>query len=75
MDKPEKDDRNQRLEIIKAYYTFEETGQKLTDNKVGQVMLNQIRKMASFDIPREELDQIIQDIHEDLKELGFEIKV
>jgi len=37
-------------------------------------MLNQIRKMVSFDIPREELDQIKQDIREDLKELGFEIK-
>jgi len=30
--------------------------------------------MVSFDIPREELDQIKQNIHEDLKELGFEIK-
>jgi len=37
-------------------------------------MLNQIRKMVSFDIPREELDQIKQDIREDLQEFGFEIK-
>ena len=71
---PEQDDRNQRLEIMKAYYAFEESGQKLTDDQAGRVMLNQIRKMVSFDIPREELDQIKQDIHEDLKELGFEIK-
>jgi hypothetical protein len=34
-------------------------------------MLNQIRKMISFDIPREELDQIKQDIRVELKELGF----
>jgi len=60
VDKPEQDDGNQRLEIIKAYYTFEESGQKLTHDQVDQVMLNQIRKMASFDIPREELDQIKQ---------------
>jgi len=37
-------------------------------------MLNEIRKMVSFDIPRDELDPIKQDIREDLKELGFEIK-
>jgi len=74
MNNPEQDDRNQRLEIMKVYYAFEESGQKLTDDQVGQVMLNQIRKMVSFDIPREELDQIKQDIREDLKELGFEIK-
>jgi hypothetical protein len=30
--------------------------------------------MVSFDIPREELDQIKQDTGEDFKELGFEIK-
>jgi len=34
MNNPEKDDRNQRLEIMKAYYTFEESGQKLTDDQV-----------------------------------------
>ena len=59
---------------MKAYYAFEESRQKLTDDQAGRVMLNQIRKMVSFDIPREELDQIKQDIREDLKELGFEIK-
>ena len=60
---------------MKAYYVFEESRQKLTDNKAGRVMLNQIRKMVSFDITREELDQIKQDIREDHKDLGFEIKV
>jgi hypothetical protein len=34
MDDPEQNDRNQRLEIMKAYYTFEELGQKLTDDQV-----------------------------------------
>jgi len=41
---------------MKTYYTFEESGQKLTDDQAGQVMLNEIRKMVSFDIPKEELD-------------------
>ena len=59
---------------MKTYYTFEESGQKLTDDQTDQAMLNQIRKMTIFDIPREELDQIKQDIREDLKELGFKIK-
>jgi len=62
MNNHEKNDRNQRLEIMKAYYAFEESGQKLTDDQAGHVILNQIRKMVSFDIPREELDQIKQDI-------------
>lgn len=65
------DDRNQRLEIMKAWYTFEESGQKLTDNQEGRVMLNQIRKMVSFDIPKTELDQIKEGIREELRELGF----
>jgi len=73
MSNPDEDDRNQRLEIMKAYYTFEESGQKLSDDQEGRVMLNQIRKMVSFDIPKTELDQIKQDIREELKELGFKI--
>jgi hypothetical protein len=30
-------------------------------------MLNQIRKMVSFDIPKTELDQIKQEIHYELR--------
>jgi hypothetical protein len=67
MKNPDEDDRNQRLEIMKAYYTFEESGQKLSDDQDGRVMLNQIRKMVSFDIPKTELDQIKQEIHYELR--------
>ena len=67
------DDTSQRLEIMKAYYTFEESGQKLTDDQEGRVMLNQIRKMISFDIPKTELDQIKEGIKEELRGLGFKI--
>ncbi|MCV0392729.1 MAG: proteinase inhibitor [Nitrosopumilus sp.] len=74
MNNSDRNDLDQRLEIMKAYYTFEESGQKLTDDQDGRVMLNQIRKMISFDIPKTELDQIKQDIRNDLKEKGFEIK-
>ncbi|MFB5620952.1 MAG: DUF4377 domain-containing protein [Nitrosopumilus sp.] len=63
---PDKDDRNQRLEIMKAYYTFEETGQKLTQDREGLVLMNQIRKMVSLDIPKSELDQLRQDIREEI---------
>lgn len=73
MKNPEKDDRNQRLEIMKAYYTFEESGQKLSDDQDGRVMLNQIRKMISFDIPKTELDQMKQNIRDELRDLGFKI--
>ena len=69
MNNPEEDDTNQRLEIMKAYYTFEETGQKLTQERDGLLIMNQIRKMVSLDIPREELDQLRNDVR---KELGFE---
>lgn len=74
MENPQEDDKNQRLEIMKAYYTFEESGQKLSDDQEGRIMLNQIRKMVSFDIPKEELDKIKQEIREDLAMQGFEIK-
>lgn len=73
MNNPDEDDRKQRLEIMKAYYTFEEFGQKLTDDQDGRVMLNQIRKMVSFDIPKTELDQMKQEIRDDLKEQGFNV--
>jgi glyoxylase-like metal-dependent hydrolase (beta-lactamase superfamily II) len=69
MNNPEEDDTNQRLEIMKAYYTFEETGQKLTHEREGLLIMNQIRKMVSLDIPREELDQLRNDVR---KELGFD---
>ena len=42
MNNPEQNDRNQLPEIMKAYYTFEESGQKLTDDQAGRIMLNQI---------------------------------
>lgn len=74
MQNPDEDDRNQRLQIMKAYYTFDESGQKLSDDQSGRVMYNQIVKMVSFDIPREELDQMKQEIREELQEQGFEIE-
>lgn len=73
MENPDEDERNQRIQIMKAYYTFDESGQKLSDDQAGRVMYNQIVKMVSFDIPREELDQMKQEIREELKELGFKI--
>lgn len=74
MENPKEDDRAQRLEIMKAFYTFQESGQKLTDDQAGRVMYNQIVKMVSFDIPKTELDQIKQEIQDGLKELGFKIQ-
>ncbi|AJM92784.1 proteinase inhibitor [Nitrosopumilus piranensis] len=74
MENPQDDDREQRLEIMKAYYTFQESGQKLSDDRDGRVMYNQIVKMVSLDIPKAELDQIKQNIRDELKELGFKIQ-
>jgi len=74
MENPKEDDRAKRLEIMKAFYTFQESGQKLTDDQAGRVMYNQIVKMVSFDIPKTELDQIKQEIQDGLKELGFKIQ-
>jgi len=74
MENPKEDDRAQRLEIMKVFYTFQESGQKLTDDQAGRVMYNQIVKMVSFDIPKTELDQIKQEIQDGLKELGFKIQ-
>ena len=74
MENPKEDDRAQRLEIMKAFYTFQESGQKLTDDQAGRVMYNQIVKMVSFDIPKVELDQMKQEIRDELRELGFEIE-
>jgi len=74
MKNPDEDDRNQRLEIMKAYYTFEETDQRLSDDQEGRVLLNQIRKMVSLDIPKTELDQMKQEIRDELRQLGFKIE-
>ena len=67
MNNPIGDGMEQRLEIMKAFYTFQESGQKLTDDQAGRVMYNQIVKMVSFDIPKEELDQMKQDIRDQLE--------
>jgi len=69
MNNPEEDNTNQRLEIMKAYYTFEETGQKLTQDREGLTLMNQIRKMVSLNIPKVELDQLRNEVR---KELGLE---
>ena len=74
MNNPDEDDTNQRLEIMKSYYTFEETGQKLTQDRDGLVLMNQIRKMVSIDIPKTELDQMKQEIRDELRQLGFKIE-
>ena len=74
MENPQEDDRAQRLEIMTAYYTFQESGQKLSDDQAGRVMYNQIVKMVSFDIPKTQLDQIKQDVRDELKESGFDIQ-
>ena len=74
MKNPQEDDRTQRIEIMRAYYTFEESGQTLSDDQEGRVMLNQIRKMVSIDMPKTELDQMREEIRKELQIQGFEIK-
>jgi hypothetical protein len=74
MNNPDEDDRKQRLGIMNAFYTFQESGQKLTDDQEGRVMYNQIVKMVSFDIPKVELDQMKQEIRDELRKLGFKIE-
>ena len=69
MDNPDEDDTVQRLEIMKAYYTFEETGQQLTHDQEGLVLMNQIRKMVSLQIPAEELNELREQVR---IELGLE---
>ena len=73
MENPQEDDREQRLEIMEAFYIFQESGQKLTDDQAGRVMYNQIVKMVSFDIPKTQLDEMKEEIRNELKELGFQI--
>ena len=64
MNNPDEDDTEQRLEIMRAFYSFEESGQWFSDDQEGRVLYNQIIKMVSFDIPKTELDQIRQDVRE-----------
>ena len=70
MNNPDEDDTSQRLEIMKAYYAFEETGQQLSHDQEGLVLMNQIRKMVSLQIPVEELDQLRKQVR---IELGLEV--
>ncbi|MCV0431117.1 MAG: DUF4377 domain-containing protein [Nitrosopumilus sp.] len=70
MSNPDKDDTDQRLEIMKAYYAFEETGNVLSYDRDGLVLMNQIRKMVSLDLPKVELDQLR---HQVRVELGLEM--
>ena len=74
MNNPVGDGMKQRLEIMKAFYTFQESGQKFTDDQEGRVMYNQIVKMVSFDIPKAELNQMKEEIREELRQQGFEIE-
>lgn len=74
MENPQNDDLQQRLEIMKAYYTFEESGQRLSDDQEGRVLLNQIRKMVSLDIPVAELNEMREEIRKELKEAGVKIE-
>ena len=69
MNNPDDDDTNQRLEIMKAYYAFDEMGKKLSHDQEGLVLMNQIRKMVSLDMPREELDKLRSQVR---IELGLE---
>ena len=73
MDNPDEDDTKQRLEIMKAYYTFLESGQEISLDTEGLVLQNQIRKMVSLDIPKEELDELREQVREELRTQGFEI--
>ena len=70
---PDEDDTQQRLEIMKAFYTFEESGQRLSDDNEGKVLLNQIRKMVSIQIPKAQLDEIRQEIRDELRSQGVNI--
>lgn len=73
MKNAENDDLNQRMHIMMSFYVFEESGKKLTTDQEGLQLMNQIRKMVSIDIPKEELDQLREDIRDKLKENGFDV--
>ena len=70
MNNPDEDDVKQRLEIMKAFYAFEETGGKLSHDQEGLVLMNQIRKMVSIEIPVEELAELRKQVR---VELGLEM--
>ena len=70
MNNKEDNDRNQRLKIMLSYYAFEESGKKLTTDQDGLQLMNQIRKMVSIDLPKEELDKLRSDIRERLHEIS-----
>ena len=74
MNNPDEDDTEQRLGIMKAFYTFEESGQWFSDDQEGRVLYNQIVKMVSFDIPKPDLDEIRKEIRDSLEEQGYEIR-
>lgn len=74
MNNMQENDRNQRLKIMMSYYAFEESGKKLTTDQDGLQLMNQIRKMVSIDLPKEELDDLRESIREKLKEQGLDVK-
>ena len=74
MSNKQENDRTQRLQIMMSYYAFEESGKKITSDQDGLQLMNQIRKMVSIDLPKEELDKIRENIRDELIEQGFEIR-
>ena len=76
MKNPVDDDTNQRLEIMKAYYTFDESGKSLTNDQEGLTLMNQIRKMVSLDLPKDDLDQLRNQVRVELGlDPSFENKI
>ena len=73
MNNAERNDLKQRMHIMMSFYAFEESGKKLTTDQDGLQLMNQIRKMISIDLPKEELDQLREDIRDRLKENGFDV--
>jgi len=69
---PQENDKQQRLKIMIDHHTFLETGQKLTTDQNGLILMNQIRKMMSLNLLREDLDQMREQIRKQLVENRFE---
>ena len=74
MNNMQENDRQERLHIMMSYYAFEESGKKLTTDQDGLQLMNQIRKMVSIDLPKEELDQLRESIREKLIEEGLDVR-
>jgi hypothetical protein len=74
MNNMQENDRQQRLHIMMSYYAFEESGKKLTTDQDGLQLMNQIRKMVSIDLPKEELDELRDSVREKLKEEGLDVR-